>query len=138
MKITIETTVRADLETVWHAWSNPEDIKQWNAASDDWTTSKSLVDLRVGGSFLSRMEARDGSIGFDFGGVYTRVEQGRLIEYLFEDGRMVEVQFSQSENGIKLIESFDPETETPLDLQRSGWQSILDNFKRFVESQHKG
>src|SRR5687768_964289 len=93
MKITIETVVKADVNRVWEAWSNPEDIKQWNAASDDWHTTQSTVDLREGGRFSSRMEAKDGSAGFEFEGIYTRVVPRKLIEYRMGDGRDVQVEF---------------------------------------------
>ena len=133
MKITIETDVRSDLDTVWTAWNNPEDIKKWNAASDDWHTPHSTVDLREGGKFTSRMEARDGSAGFDFEGTYFRVEPHRLIEYKMADGRVVSIEFSENGDGVHLKETFDAETENAPETQRAGWQSILDNFARYVE-----
>ena len=95
MRITVETVVKADLNAVWRAWNNPEDIKQWNAASDDWHTTKSAVDLREGGTFSSRMEAKDGSEGFDFEGTYTRIVPQKLIEYSLGEGRHVKVQFTE-------------------------------------------
>jgi uncharacterized protein YndB with AHSA1/START domain len=136
VKITVETLVRANLESVWDAWNNPDAIKQWNAASDDWHTTRSTVDLREGGKFLARMEARDGSSGFDFEGTYTRVVPQRLIEYRMDDGREVKVQFSDSGDGVLVRETFDAENENDPEVQREGWQAILDNFARHVERVH--
>lgn len=132
MKITVETKVAAPVEKVWSAWTTPEDIKQWNAASDDWHTTKSTVDLRVGGEFSSRMEAKDGSMGFDFAGTYTRVEKHKLLECAFGD-RSMTVEFLPGKDGVTVRETFDAETENPVDMQRQGWQSILNNFARHVE-----
>lgn len=134
MKITIETLVRAELNKVWDAWSSPADIKQWNAAQEDWHTTASTVDLREGGMFRSRMESKDGSEGFDFEGTYTRVVPGKLIEYQMSDGREVQVEFADRSEGVLVKETFDAETENPPELQRQGWQAILDNFRRHVEA----
>lgn len=134
MKITIETVVKANLSGVWAAWSNPEDIKQWNAASDDWHTTQSTVDLREGGKFLSRMEAKDGSAGFDFEGTYTRIVPHKLIEYRMSDGREVKVEFIERAGGVLVKTAFDAETENSPEMQRTGWQAILDNFGRHVEA----
>lgn len=134
MKITIETVVRASLNSVWDAWNNPDDIKQWNAAQDDWHTTRSTVDLRVGGKFQSRMEAKDGSQGFDFEGTYTRIVPHETIEYQMSDGREVKVEFAESGNGVLVKTTFDAETENPPEMQRAGWQAILDNFGRYVEA----
>lgn len=133
MKITVETIVKADLATVWRAWNDPEDIKQWNAASNDWHTTSSSVDLREGGTFTARMESKDGSEGFDFTGTYTRVAPQELIEYRMEDGREVSVHFSKVGDGILVRETFDAESENDPEMQREGWQAILDNFARYVE-----
>ncbi len=133
MKITVERTVDADLDAVWNAWNNPEDIKQWNSAQDDWHTTKSTVDLREGGTFLSRMEAKDGSAGFDFEGTYTRVVPRERIAYEMSDGREVDVEFVERPEGVHVKEVFDAETENSPEMQRHGWQSILDNFARYVE-----
>ena len=133
MKITVVTTVRAPIERVWRAYTTPEDIMQWNAASDDWHTTSASVDLRPGGAFSSRMEAKDGSFGFDFAGTYTKVEPLRLIEYDFGD-RAASVEFTESADGVTVKVEFDAETTYPLEQQQSGWQAILDNFKRHVES----
>ena len=133
MKITVETVVKAKLDAVWAAWSNPEDITQWNAASDDWHTTQSKVDLREGGKFSARMEARDGSAGFDFEGTYTRIVPRKRIEYAMEDGRNVTVEFSEAAGGTRVTETFDAETENDPEQQRQGWQAILDNFARHVQ-----
>ncbi len=134
MKITVETTVRSDLATAWAAWTRPEDIERWNAASDDWHTTESEVDLREGGSFYSRMEARDGSAGFDFRGTYTRVVEHETIAYELDDGRRVVVEFEEADGGVRIRETFDAETEMDEEFQRRGWQAILDNFARHVEA----
>lgn len=133
MKITVETHVKADLGKVWGAYNNPADIKQWNAAQDGWHTTSSTVDLREGGTVMSRMEAKDGSAGFDFEGTYTRVVPKRLIEYRMSDGREAKIEFAERPDGILVTVSFDAETENPPELQRQGWQAILDNFGRYVE-----
>jgi len=132
MKITVETTVDAPMEKVWRAYNNPQDIMQWNAASDDWHTTASSVDLRVGGAFSSRMEARDGSMGFDFAGTYTKIVPQELIEYSFGD-RMAQITFKESSQGVVVRVTFDSEPTNSIEQQRAGWQSILDNFKRYVE-----
>ena len=134
MKITVETVVDAKPNAVWDAWNNPADIKQWNTAQDDWHTTRSSVDLREGGKFMSRMEAKDGSVGFDFEGTYTRVVPHQAVEYRMSDGREVQVEFSETPDGVRVRETFDAETENSPELQRTGWQAILDNFRRHVES----
>ncbi len=131
--ITVETLVGAPIEKVWDAFTDPEAIKAWNAASDDWHTTAATNDLRTGGSFSSRMEAKDGSQGFDFGGTYTQVIPHERIAYTMGDGRKVAVTFTQEEGGVRVTETFDPESENTHDMQRSGWQAILDSFKRYVE-----
>ncbi|QTD44499.1 SRPBCC family protein [Ottowia testudinis] len=133
MKITIETTVNAPIERVWAAWNDPRAIEQWNAASPDWHTPRASVDLREGGQFSSRMEARDGSMGFDFAGTYTRIEPQRLIEYAMGDQRKVRVEFIPSDNSVTVRETFDAEGAHSVEQQRAGWQAILDNFARHVE-----
>jgi len=134
MKITIEATVKAPLVTVWESWTTPADIMAWNAASDDWHTTASTVDLREGGAFSSRMEAKDGSFGFDFHGTYTRVEPMTLIEAMMLDDRALLVEFSQVDGGVLVRETFDAEDQNPIEMQRAGWQAILDNFKRHTEA----
>lgn len=136
MKISIETTIKSDLDAVWLAWNNPKDIKQWCAASDDWHTTKSTVDLREGGTFSSRMEAKDGSTGFDFSGTFSKVIENQLIEYSMADGRSVAIVFSLVENGVKVEETFDAESQNAGEQQRQGWQSILNNFAKHVESKN--
>jgi uncharacterized protein YndB with AHSA1/START domain len=133
MKITVETLIHAPVAKVWNAYTTPEDIVQWNAASDDWHTTKSTVDLREGGGFSSRMEAKDGSFGFDFAGTYTKVVPKQLIEYVFGD-RTGTVEFIEGANGVTVRVTFDAETENPVDLQRDGWQSILNKFTQHVEA----
>jgi len=133
MEITIETTVKAPVERVWAAWNDPRAIEQWNAASPDWHTPRASVDLREGGKFTSRMEARDGSMGFDFEGIYTRIEPNRLIEYTMGDGRKVRVEFAVTGDAVSVRETFDAEDTHTAEQQRQGWQSILDSFARHVE-----
>ena len=133
MKITVETRVTASPETVWHCWTTPGEIVQWNAASDDWHTTRAEVDLRVGGKFLSRMESRDGSMGFDFEGQYTRIVEPTLLEAVLGD-RMLLVEFISEPDGVTIRETFDGEDTHSEEAQRQGWQAILDNFARHVEA----
>jgi uncharacterized protein YndB with AHSA1/START domain len=132
MKITVESTLSAPIEKVWRAYTTPEDIKQWNAASDDWHTTAATVDLREGGAFSSRMEAKDGSMGFDFAGTYTKIVKHKLIEYAFGD-RTAQVEFVEGPQGVTVRVNFEAETSNPVEMQRQGWQSILGNFKKHVE-----
>lgn len=132
--IVVEATVNAPVAQVWGAYTSPEAIVQWNAASDDWHTTRATVDLQVGGAFSSRMEAKDGRMGFDFEGVYTAVEPEQRLNYDF-GGRKAEVTFTEVESGTHVRVAFDPETTHPEDMQRDGWQAILNNFKQYVESQ---
>jgi len=134
MKITVQTLVNAPLAKVWNAWNNPSDIKQWNAASEDWHTTQSTVDLREGGKFTARMEAKDGSFGFDFDGTYTRIVPHKLIEFRIGDGREVTVEFEEQGTAVLVRETFDAETVNAPELQPQGWQAILDNFRRHVEA----
>ncbi|MDX1824126.1 MAG: SRPBCC family protein [Thiohalomonadales bacterium] len=136
MKITVEAIVAAPINEVWHAYTTPEDIKQWNAASDDWHTTNAAVDLRIGGSFTSRMEAKDGSMGFDFAGTYTNIVEHQLIEYSFGD-RMAQVKFTEDANGVQVTVIFDAESSHTEEQQREGWQAILNNFKRHVEGKSR-
>ena len=133
MKITVESIVKAPLAEVWRAYTTPDEITQWNAASDDWHTTKATVDLRVGGTFSSRMEAKDGSFGFDFAGTYTRIIPNELIEYSFGD-RTASVGFIANAEGVTVRVDFDAESEHPVEQQRQGWQAILNNFARHVEA----
>ncbi|ERF85794.1 SRPBCC family protein [Bradyrhizobium viridifuturi] len=136
MRIAVETIVAAPIADVWRAYTTPDDIRQWNAASDDWHTTAATVDLRAGGAFSSRMEAKDGSMGFDFAGTYTRVEAPRLLEYSFGD-RTAQVAFTPEAGSVKVEVSFDSEDTHSVEQQRGGWQAILDNFKRYVEAKRR-
>ncbi len=135
-KITVETKIAAPIEEVWRAWNTPDDIRQWNAASDDWHTTKSEVDLRVGGAFSSRMEAKDGSMGFDFAGTFTKVVEHKLVESTFGDRTLV-VEFVPGPDSVTVRETFDADTTHSVEQQRGGWQAILNNFKKHVESHHR-
>lgn len=132
--LTVETVINAPVEKVWRSYTEPSEVTQWNAASADWHSPRAENDLRVGGSFNYRMEARDGSEGFDFTGTYTEVVPHEKIAYTMGDGRKVAVTFAPEGEGTKVTTVFDPENENPIELQRSGWQAILDNFKRYVEA----
>lgn len=132
-KITVQTRIQAPVEKVWKAWTSPADITQWNQASEDWHSPHAENDLRKGGSFKTRMEAKDGSAGFDFGGVYDEVTEHKRIVYTMEDGRKVEVEFSAEGEETFLVERFDAENTYSEEMQRSGWQAILENFRRHVE-----
>jgi uncharacterized protein YndB with AHSA1/START domain len=133
MKITVETIVNAPISRVWEAWTNPADIVKWNFASPDWHCPSAHVDLRVGGVFGSRMEAKDGSFGFDFGATISALEPEALLQYDIGDGRKVDVRFAQTAAGVQVTESFDAEDENSAEMQRAGWQAILDNFRKHVE-----
>ena len=132
MKITVETVVGAPIAEVWRAWTTPEDIMKWNAASDDWHTTAATVDLREGGLFSSRMEAKDGSMGFDFAGTYVKIVPQERIECLFGDRTLI-VEFVPTGAGVVVRETFDAEEKHPVEMQLSGWQAILDRFARHVE-----
>lgn len=132
--ITIESIINAPIDKVWKLWTEPEHIKKWNNASPDWHTPFAENDLKAGGKFSSRMEAKDGSFGFDFGGVYDDVKTNELIAYTLGDGRKVKIIFSAQDNKTKVVETFEAESENPIEIQRGGWQSILDNFKNYTES----
>ncbi|MBK6613871.1 SRPBCC family protein [Ottowia sp.] len=134
MNITIETLVQAPVAQVWAAWNDPRAIERWNTASPDWHTPRASVDLREGGRFNTRMEARDGSAGFDFEGTYTRIDPQRLIEYTMSDQRRVRVEFAESAGGTTVRETFDAENTHTAEQQREGWQAILDSFARYVET----
>lgn len=132
--ITIETIVHSPVEDVWTYWTEPKYITQWNKASDDWHTPFAENDLRVGGKFVSRMEAKDGSFGFDFGGVYEEVSINESISYSIADGRKVKIDFIRQGNDTKIIESFEAEATNAVEMQQAGWQAILDNFKKYAEN----
>ena len=132
--IDVEVTVNASVEKVWKYYTEPKHILNWNTASEDWHTTKSENDLKVGGKFLSRMEAKDGSFGFDFEGIYDTIKINSLIEYTLGDGRKVSLEFTSNGKETKVVENFEPENENPIELQKGGWQAILDNFKKHVET----
>jgi uncharacterized protein YndB with AHSA1/START domain len=133
-KIKISSTIGSGIEKVWECWVLPEHITQWNFASDDWCCPKAENDLRVGGRYLARMEAKDGSFGFDFEAIYDDVELMKKISYVMSDGRRSITTFESFGNEVKLTTEFDPEDQNPIDMQRDGWQAILDNFKKYVEN----
>lgn len=133
--ITVQTVVNAPMEKVWECWNKPEHITGWAFASDDWEAPAAENDLRVGGRFKTTMAAKDKSAGFDFAGVYTNVKEHKLIEYNIDDGRHVKVEFEKIPNGVKVTETFEPENTFPVEMQRSGWQAILDNFRKYVEAE---
>lgn len=133
--ITVKTTVKAPVRHVWNCWIQPDHITQWNFASDDWHAPSAINDLRPGGHFVFRMEARDGSMGFDFEGEYDSVQPLESISYRIADGRKVNIRFESDGNETHVFETFEPESVNPAELQRGGWQAILDNFKNYTESQ---
>lgn len=131
--VTVETTVNLPVAKVWESWSTPEHITKWNNASPDWHSPYADNDLRIGGKFKTTMAAKDGSVSFDFEGVYTDVKAHELIEYTMGDGRKVKIIFSSEGDQTKVTETFDPENTHPVEMQRGGWQAILDNFKAYTE-----
>ena len=132
-KITIKTIINGPVEKVWTYWTELEHIKKWNNESEDWHTTKAENDLRVGGKFISRMEAKDGSFGFDFGGIYDEVKVYDFISYTLGDERKVSITFVRSQDKTEITEEFEAENENSIEMQKMGWQSILDNFKRYTE-----
>lgn len=134
MDISVEATVNAPMERVWEAWTTPDDIRQWNFASDDWRCPAASLDFTVGGKFNYRMEATDGSMGFDLEGEFTAIDVNHYIRYVLADNRNVSVTFAETNQGIRIVETFEAENELPVQHQRDGWQSILNNFKKHVES----
>ncbi len=133
--ITIETTIHAPMERVWEVWTKPEHIVRWAHASEDWEAPRAENDLRTGGKFLTVMAAKDKSVRFDFGGTYSNVQEHAVIEYDMTDGRHVKTEFIQMPEGVRVVETFDPESQNSLEMQRSGWQAILENFKKEAEAQ---
>ncbi|POY40905.1 polyketide cyclase [Flavobacterium alvei] len=131
--ITVETLIKAPIEKIWEFWTNPEDITKWCTASEDWHTTRAENNLKTGGKFLTRMEAKDGSFGFDFEGIYTDVITNEKIGYTTLDDRKVDITFSQTESGIQITETFEAENENPIEMQKMGWQAILNNFKNYTE-----
>ena len=134
--ITVQTKVQLPLESAWKAWTEPAHIVNWNHASDDWHTPLAENDLKPGGRFSYRMEARDGSFGFDFGGTYDEVRENEYIAYTLEDGRKVNISFREKNGMTEVRETFEPESENPVDMQRQGWQAILDNFRKYAENRY--
>ena len=132
--VTIEATVNAPVDKVWNYWTAPRHITQWNAASNDWHSPRAENDLKVGGRFNIRMEAKDGSFGFDFEGVYDKVIPNKQIAYTMSDGRKVDTTFTSNGNATKIVTVFDAESENPVDMQREGWQAILNTLKKDTES----
>ncbi|MFD0960481.1 SRPBCC family protein [Paenibacillus chungangensis] len=132
--ITVEAIVQAPIEQVWTFWTEPEHITNWCAASDDWHAPRAENDLRAGGKFVTRMEAKDGSFGFDFGGIYDEVRANEFISYTMEDGRKVAITFVSQGNDTKVVEVFDAETANSVEMQEAGWQAILNNFKAYSEA----
>ena len=132
--ITVQNTINASIEKVWELWTAPEHVMKWNNASEDWHTPFAENDLKVGGKFKYTMASKDGTMRFDFEGIYTNVGNPSLIEYKLADDRKVKITFESQKNGVLLIEKFDPETENSEALQQQGWQAILDNFKKYVEN----
>ena len=130
----VSAEINAPVEKVWKFWTTPDDIIQWNSASDDWHTLRAENDLRVGGKFNARMEAKDGSMGFDFEGEYVNVIINQKIEYVLGDGRKVKVVFTVLSDRTEVVETFETENKNPIQMQRDGWQAILDNFKKYVEA----
>lgn len=134
VKITVHTAVNATIENVWKIWTSPIDIVHWNTASDDWHTTKAENDLKVDGKFSYRMEAKDGSFGFDFEGIYDNVKTNELIAYTMADGRKSIITFEQQGNKINISQTFEAETENTIELQKNGWQAIMNNFKKYAEN----
>lgn len=132
-KVTVQATIQAPVEKVWTYWTEPNHITKWNQATDEWHAPRAENDLRVGGKFVTRMEAKDGSMGFDFGGVYDVVKPHEQIAYTLGDGRQVEIAFIAQGNETKVVEVFDAESSHPVDFQQAGWQAIMDNFKKYTE-----
>jgi len=132
--ITVTSTINAPVTKVWEFWSKPEHITKWCNASDDWHVPYADNDLRVDGKFKTTMAAKDGSFSFDFGGIYTDVKENSLIAYGIEDGRQVKIEFAERDGVTTVTETFDPETTNPIEMQRGGWQAILDNLKKYTEA----
>lgn len=133
-KITVSETIAADTQKVWNYWTTPEHITKWNFASDDWHCPKAENDLRVGGKYSARMEAKDGSFGFDFEAVYDEVIDKKKISYTMTDGRQATTHFENVDDKTKVTTTFDAENENPVDMQKDGWQAIMNNFKKYVEA----
>lgn len=135
-QITVETTVAAPVEKVWSAYTTPDDITQWNFANDDWCCPRADVDLRPGGKQIVRMEAKDGSMGFDFEGNYDEIEPHRVLTLVLDDGRKSRTTFAENSGKTHVSITFDAEAQNPIEMQRDGWQAILNNFQAHVEGNH--
>lgn len=133
-KITVAANINQPIEKIWEFWNNPEHIKEWAKASDDWHVPYADNDLQVNGNFKTTMAAKDGSFSFDFGGIYTKVDEHKQIEYTMGDGRKVQITFSATENGVVVTETFEAEDTNPIEMQEGGWQAILNNFKKYTEA----
>ncbi|HJW18776.1 MAG TPA: SRPBCC family protein [Flavisolibacter sp.] len=133
-RITVEANINAPIQKVWDYWTKPEHITQWNAASEDWHTPWAENELKVGGKFKARMEAKDGSFGFDFEGTYNEVQEQKYLEYTIADGRKVQVSFSSQGEATQVVETFEAEDTHSIEMQKEGWQAIMDNFKKYAES----
>lgn len=133
--VTVETRVNQSVQMVWELWTTPEDVMNWNFASPEWHCPVAENDLKPGGRFKYRMEAKDGSMGFDFAGRFTQVVPGDMLEFVLDDGRKVSIQFTANEGTTTLVETFEAEDQNSIELQRQGWQAILNNFKQYAESQ---
>lgn len=131
--LTVTAIINAPVEKVWRIWTEPEHITKWNNASDDWHTPYAENDLKTGGKFLSRMESKDGSMGFDFSGIYDEIKMHERISYTIEDGRKIKITFIEQDGKTKIIESFEAENTYPIEQQQKGWQDILNNFKKYTE-----
>lgn len=132
-KVTVQAIIQAPIEKVWRYWTEPEHITKWNQASEDWHAPKAENDLRVGGKFITRMESKDGTMGFDFSGTYDVVNQHEAISYTMGDGRKVDIIFIDQGNQTKVVETFDAESTHPVEFQQAGWQAIMDSFKKYTE-----
>lgn len=133
-QIEISIKVNSDIDKAWEYWTKPEHITRWNSASDEWHTPKAENDLREGGRFTFRMEAKDGSTGFDFGGTYDEVKDKEYISYTLDDDRKVDISFEKRDDEVLIVEKFEPESQNSEDMQRDGWQAILNNYKKYVEN----
>ena len=134
-EITVEALINAPLDKVWITWNTPTDVMKWNAASEDWHTTHAEIDLKIGGRFSYRMEAKDGSFGFDFWGIYSQIEEPNFLEIFLGDGRKMTVYFAMDGDQTRVKEVFEAETENSIELQKNGWQAILNNFKKYIENQ---
>ena len=133
-KVTVQAVIQAPVDKVWKYWSEPEHITKWNQASEDWHAPRAENDLREGGKFVTRMEAKDGSAGFEFGGTYDTVKLHEEISYTMGDKRQVKIRFTSQGNATKVVETFDAESSNPVEFQQAGWQAIMDNFKAYTEN----